>query len=128
MRILGIDYGLKKIGLAIADTATKLPEPLEVIKVIGSKEKVIRKISFICENQRIEKIVVGLPESGLVDEIKQFGGKLAEVTRRVVIFYPETLTSKEAIDKMLKAGKRKKKREKYQDAVAAAIILENYLS
>lgn len=126
MKLLGIDYGLKKIGLALGDTESKLAEPLAVIKVSGQTADMAKKIAKITKGQIIEKIIIGLPESGLIDKIKEFGGELVKITGLPVIYQDEVLTTKEAIVKMIQAGKKKKKRQRQEDAVAAAILLENY--
>lgn len=123
MRVLGIDYGLKKIGLAFSEAG--LAEPL---LVISNKLSVISKIGGICKKHRVEKIIIGLPEGRITADVKQFGDKLFSFTKLPVVFQDETLTSKEAIAKMIEAGKGRKKRKEIQDAIAAAIILQSYLN
>lgn len=126
MKILGIDFGIAKIGLAIADNG--LAQPIGVIEIGGGKRDVGgEKIRKICQKYQIEKIVVGLPEGRIIDEIKEFGEKLREITGLPVVFQDETLTTKEAIGKMIEAGKKKKYRQEKEDAFAAAIILQSYL-
>jgi putative Holliday junction resolvase len=125
MKILGIDYGLKKIGLAISEG--ELAEPLGVINAIRNTQYAIRKIKAICGKYDIDKIVVGLPESGIVDKIKHFAGELAKITGLPVVFQDEVLTSKDAIAKMIEGGRKRKFRRQFQDAVAAAIILQSYM-
>lgn len=117
MKILGIDYGEKKIGLAIADGP--LAEPLSII---GSRnwELGIRRI---CEEQGIEKIVVGVSEGKMAEKAKQFGRRLAEVVSLPIGYHDETLTTQEAIAKMEEIGKRLKA----EDAISAALILQSYL-
>lgn len=122
-RVLSIDYGLKKIGLAIADG--EWAEPLMVIA--NKKEKVLSLIEIICQKQKIEKIVVGLPESGLVAEIKKFASDLGKKTVLEVFFQDENLTTQDAIVKMISAGKSRRSRKKNEDAVAAALILQSWL-
>lgn len=122
MKILAIDYGRKKIGLALSEGI--LAEPLAVIK---KEPQVLEKIEKICRVQQVTKIVIGLPESGIVNEIKSFANKLAEMTDLPVAFQEETLTTQDAIAKMIKTGKKRKFRQQQQDAVAAALILESYL-
>lgn len=122
MRILAVDYGLKKIGLAI--TEGELVEPLAVIE---RTDRSVQKIARICQEKEIDKIVVGLPEGKLVATIKQFAQQLAAEAEIPLVFQDERLTSQEAIVKMIEAGKRRGSRQKKEDAVAAAIILQDYL-
>ena len=126
MRRLGIDFGLRKIGLAISEG--KLAEPLEVIRSKDLKtSKTIQKVTDICEKQTVDKIVVGLPESGIVNQVKRFGEALRRTTQLPVVYQEETLTSQDAVVKMIEGGRSKKFRRQKEDAIAAAIILQNYL-
>lgn len=142
MRLLGIDYGLKKIGLALADS--DLAQPLGVVKVGGGRwdvgsgkinkfvsgeinKFVSGEIRKICQKYRIEKIVIGLPEGKMARRVKKFGQGLSQLTGLLVDFQDETLTSQEAVAKMIEAGKKRKARQEKEDAVAAALILQNYL-
>ena len=122
MRLLGIDFGLKKIGLAMSEGG--IMDPLLVIE--NSKEA-FQKISSLCQEHEIEQIVVGLPKGKLVPQIKEFGEKLASLIKLPVVFQDETLTSKLAIAKMIEAGKGRMARREKEDAIAAALILQDYL-
>lgn len=117
MRILGIDYGKAKIGLAIADGP--LAEPLGVLNT-NQWEKGLGRI---IQEQGIEKIVLGLSEGLMAEETKVFAKRLGEITNLPIDFQDETLTSQEAVVKMRQIGKK----DFEEDAVAAAIILQNYL-
>lgn len=122
MKILGIDYGLRKIGLAISEG--ELAEPLSVV---SNKQSVTNKISKICQKQKVEKIIIGLPEGEIVEKVKEFGQKVADLTGLPVIYQDESLTSKEAVVKMIEAGKKREDRQRVEDAIAAAIILQSYI-
>lgn len=122
MVYLGIDYGRSKIGLAIAEDG--LARPLEVI---SSNKDLLVKLSRLCQEQVIGKIIIGLPEGRLEEEVRKFGQKLAKLSSLPVKFEPETLTTQEAIAKMIQAGKKQKARKKKEDAFAAALILQSYL-
>jgi len=132
MKILGIDYGLKRIGLAFSETG--LAEPLSVIRhprktsPRGRQSSVIRKIAGVCQKYGVEKIVIGLPEGEIATKVREFGKKLSFFTKLPVVFQDETLTSQDAIAKMIEAGKGRKTRKRIQDAIAAAIILQSYLN
>jgi len=122
MNFLGIDFGLKRIGLAFSDSSLATP-----LIVLVNHQSVVFKISRLCRKHQIEKIVIGLPEGMLKKKVKKFGQKLALASSLPVVYQDETLTSQEAIAKMIEAGKGKEKRRKFQDAAAAAIILQSYL-
>ncbi len=122
MRLLGIDFGLKKVGLALAEDG--LPQPFGVIK---NDPRLLKKINNICQTNQIEKVVIGISEGKLAERIKGFGRKIEKITGLPVEFQDETLTSKEAIAKMLEGGKKKKIRREKEDAFAAAIILQSYI-
>jgi len=122
MKILGIDYGLKKIGLAL--TEGNLAEPLSVI---SNRSSVVSKISGVCQKYGIEKIVIGMPEGKIATKVREFGKKLSQSTKLPVVFQDETLTSQEAIAKMIEAGRGRKYRQTKSDAFAAALILQSYL-
>lgn len=122
MRILGIDFGIAKIGLAI--TENDLARPLGVIK---NHQKTLSRIARLVKEEQIEKIVIGVSEGKIGQKAKEYGEKLRKMTGLKLAFQDETLTTKEAIGKMIEAGKRKKYRQEKEDAFAAAIILQAYL-
>jgi len=124
MKILAIDYGKSKIGLAV--NYGKMADPLSVIKVSGRKEAV-KKIKKISQTEKVDKFLVGLPDGCLAEEIKQFADQLAKETGIQVLFGDETLTSQQAVKKMIEAGKPLYKRRQQEDAVSACLILQNYL-
>ncbi|PIS13966.1 Holliday junction resolvase RuvX [Candidatus Shapirobacteria bacterium CG09_land_8_20_14_0_10_47_13] len=121
MKILGIDYGRKKIGLAVSEGI--LATPLTVIR----ENQPLAALKKICLDQQITEIVIGLPESGIVEEIKLFAKELSAITGLKVAFQDETLTSRSALAKMIAAGKKRQFRRQKEDAAAAALILESYL-
>ncbi|MFZ5365715.1 MAG: Holliday junction resolvase RuvX [Patescibacteria group bacterium] len=114
MKILGIDYGERKIGLAISEGV--LAEPLKIVKSN-------RQIVSICQKEGIEKIVVGISEGKMAERARKFGRGLGKITGLPVKFQDETLTSQEAVAKMKEIGKRVKD----EDAISAALILQEYL-
>lgn len=122
MRILAIDFGLSRIGLAI--NLEKIAEPL---MVISNSPNVVSKIAEICQKNKIEKIVIGLTEGQLAKVTKEFAGKLFLSCQIPFEFQDETLTSKGALARMISSGKGKKVRRVMEDAFAAACILEEYL-
>ncbi|PIQ70399.1 Holliday junction resolvase RuvX [Candidatus Shapirobacteria bacterium CG03_land_8_20_14_0_80_40_19] len=118
MKILGIDYGRKKIGLAIGDTTIKLAEPLPA----G------RRIPEIIRDNGIKKIVIGIPSGRMDEEIKKFGDRIGKETKLPVDYFDETLTTQDAQKILIASGGKRKKRRQKEDAIAAAIMLESYLN
>jgi putative Holliday junction resolvase len=124
MKLLGIDYGLKKIGVAIS--AGKLAEPLRVIKV-ETPEKTIEKIVRIAGEEGVDKIIIGMSEGKTAEETKEFGNRLQKKTALPIDYFDETLSTQEAQALALESGMSRKKRKNMEDAFAACIMLQNYL-
>lgn len=133
MKLLGIDYGRKKIGLAIS--GGKLSEPYQVIRY-ADYEKMIAHIQRIVERLRIEKIVIGMSENEMGEEIKKFIETLRltldPTSEKQAPLIPcevsdETLSSHDAIEMSVASGMGRKKRKEMEDAFAASIMLQNYI-
>lgn len=122
--MLGVDYGRKKIGLALAEGS--LAEPMGVVRV-GSANEAVRKVKQVIEEENIERLVLGLSEGEMAEETEEFGRKLEKELEIPVAFQDETLSTKMAQDLSIKAGIRRKKRRFLEDAYSAAIILQAYL-
>lgn len=119
MVYLGIDYGRRKIGLSISEG--NLAVPLSVIKIKGLSDA-LDKISKAIKDNQVEKVVVGMPESGEARYItKKF---ITELKKYIEVIEAEETLSTYNANQYLKKQSRKKKEE---DALAAAIILQNYL-
>lgn len=126
MRILAIDYGRKKIGLAVGDTETKSAEPLKILRYQDIK-RLSEEIKKITQNLKVEKVVVGISEGEMARETRKFGEMLREKLKIPVTFQDETLTTQEAQELSIKAGIKRKKRRMLEDAYSAALILQAYL-
>ena len=120
MRLLGIDYGRKRIGIALGDNGIVKP-----LSVLINDQAAIKNIENLCDQERIEKIVVGLVDD-LRKEVVGFVRELKEEVDLPIVFQDETLTTRESIDKMIQSGAGQRARRKRIDAVAAAEILESY--
>lgn len=121
MKILGIDYGRKKSGIAISDG--KIVEPLEVVKTA----KLFHWLALKAEEEKIEKVVLGLPENTLLKkEIKKLGEKIKKELFLNVVFVSEELTTLDAKKILGKIGRKRRYKKEKEDAIAAAIMLESY--
>jgi putative Holliday junction resolvase len=126
MKLLGIDYGRKKVGLAIGDSRTGLVEPYKVVRVKSEKD-VVGKAVRIAQKEQVEQIVLGISEGEIGKETKEFGKKLEERLEVPVVFQDETLTTYEAQELSIEAGIKRKKRKKLEDAYSATLILQAYI-
>jgi putative Holliday junction resolvase len=130
MRYLAIDYGTKRTGLAVCDSAETIASPLTVIQ--GQKE-LIKKISEVVEKEDIEAVVLGLPlnmdgsEGAQSKLVLKFGKQLQNGLKIPVLLQDERLSSFSAEEKLTPANYTRGKRKKRLDAVAAAEILESFL-
>lgn len=124
MKYLGIDYGRKKIGLAMSDG--KLSEPYQVIRY-ADYEKMIFHIKRIVEKQKVENVVIGMSENEMGEEIQKFCSVLSHHLSVPVEVSDETLSSHDAIEMSVASGMSRKKRKEMEDAFAASIMLQNYL-
>jgi putative Holliday junction resolvase len=138
-RILAIDYGMARIGLALSDETKILATSLETMKAERKTEYTVAKlllfINTLCELHKCEisEIVIGLPlmmsgRTGLLaDEVKHFVDLFTQASPIPVKTWDERLTSVQA-DRSLREGNfSRKKRSQHVDAVAAVIILQSYL-
>lgn len=121
MRLLGIDYGEKHLGLAFSEG--------EIATGIGrcSRREAITHISQKCQELGIERLVLGIPGGRLEKRAREFGGQLAAVVKLPLSYWDETLSSHAAREELLKSGGSRKRRQRKEHAVAAALILQNYI-
>jgi len=124
MKILGVDYGKSKVGLAIAES--KLPYPFGVVR-FKDEDVLLKKILAIVKKENIEKVVIGLSEGEIGKETLRFAKKLEKNLTIPVVVQDETLTTYSAQMLSIEAGIKRKKRKELEDAYAACLILENYL-
>lgn len=132
MIILGVDFGRARTGLSICDKGEMLAVPLCVVTE-GSRAKLIEKIAELASVNKVEQIVVGLPrnmdgsEGASAINAKEFGSLLSEETGINVDFIDERGTTITAHNYLNDVNVRGKKRKNTVDAVAATLILQNYL-
>jgi len=131
-RIIALDMGTKKIGIAITDEKRSIAMPSETIINRGNKQSIL-DISQICKNKKIVGIVIGLPIS--FDEhdttfskfVKVFAESLSHATLLPIIFHDERLSSFEAEDLIKNNCKSRNLDKKLVDKIAASYILESFL-
>ena len=124
MKILGIDYGRSKIGLAISEGS--LADPMGVIRYTDTQILVDKLIKIIEENN-IEKVIFGVSEGEMARESKNFSINFGKLVNIPVETFDETLSTQDAQRMSREAGIGQKKRHQMEDAYAAAIMLQNYL-
>ena len=131
-RILALDYGTKRVGIAVTDPLHIIATALDTIH----PNEVIKFISNYSQKEPVELIVVGLPTqmNGQPSEsemhIKPFLKKLMEQLPNIpVVRYDERYTTKMAISTMIEGGYKKKQRQdkKHLDSMSATLILQSYL-
>lgn len=133
MRILGIDLGDKRIGLALSDPMGWTAQGLDVITSKGSAEADIDIIKEYVEHYEVSKVIIGLPlnmdgSSGpRADKAKVFAEKLEKRLKVTVEMTDERLTTVTAERLLIEADLTRKKRRKVIDKVAAVLILQSYL-
>ena len=137
MKILGIDFGLKKIGLALADSEIKIAMPSDII-YYSSKKELIGKIRRIIIEKEIKKIIIGLPlsfdfqETEMSQKARSFGVILEKEFSLPIDFQNEIFSSKQVenmeFDAKRKIKSRKPKQFQDVDNQSAALILESYLA
>lgn len=128
-RFLGVDYGSKRVGLAISDGLGLTARPLEVVP----RKDIIERVRDIVAEYHVEGLVVGLPtalaggEGASAAEARALGSELEKSLDLPVVFVDERFTSKLAESALLESGMKRRDRRERVDKVAAAIILQSYL-
>jgi putative Holliday junction resolvase len=131
-RLLGVDYGRVRIGLAVSDPERKIASPLETYRR-RDLEKDARYFRELTERETIGMLVVGLPvhtdgrEGQKAAEARKFAAWLACATDLPVAFWDERFTTVEAERHLWSAGLTHKQRKGRRDRVAAQIMLQSYL-
>lgn len=133
MRILGIDYGDARVGIAVSDLLGITAQGVKTIKNTG-KKKLLAEIEEVINEYKPEKIVIGLPknmdgsEGFRVDATKEFAEKLKKIYIGEIVFWDERMSSLGAKRYLNETNTRGKKRKAVLDTVAACIILEGYMA
>jgi putative Holliday junction resolvase len=132
VRILAIDPGTVRLGLALSDPSGTIAQPLSVLARRTEAED-LKALADLVERHEVGLIVVGLPRlmDGRIDaaakQAQAFGAHVAQATGRPVAYWDERLTSVAAERFLIEQGKRRSKRRQEIDRVAATLLLQGYL-
>jgi putative Holliday junction resolvase len=133
MRILGIDYGRVRLGLALSDPDGILASPLPTLPRSRRASDDFHRIAGLAREHGVARIVVGLPllmdgTSGtMANEAKTFADQVALHSRLPVDLFDERLTSSEAERAMLEGDLSRERRKELRDGLAAVLVLQAYL-
>lgn len=135
MRIMGLDYGSKTVGVAVSDALLLTAQGVETI--VRTQENHLRqtlaRIKALCEEYEVEEIVLGFPKNmnntigDRAEKSLEFAEMLKKRTGLPVVMWDERLTTVAADRTLMDSGVRREDRKTYVDKIAAALILQGYL-
>lgn len=131
-RTLAVDYGEKRIGLAVSDELGITASPLMTL-VRRSDDETVRQIAQLASKLRVTQIVVGLPrrtdaqEGEMERKVKAFAEKLRQEVSVPVVLFDERFTTRIAEQVLLEADLSRRKRKQVRDRLAAVILLQSFL-
>lgn len=134
-RILAIDYGERRIGLALSDPTAIIASPLPTLARRRGKRPPVAPVAALAEENEVAEVVIGLPltlegeESDWTREVRAFGAALGERTGLPIAYHDERMTSVRAERAVRSLGLSRQQREEKGrvDAAAAVLILQAYL-
>ena len=135
MRIMGLDYGSKTMGVAISDPLGFTAQPIEIIRRQEENKlrQTLARIEALIQEYEVEQIVLGFPKNmnntvgDRAEKSLELKAMLERRTGLPVLMWDERLTTVEANRTMMETGIRRENRGKYVDALAAVLILQGYL-
>lgn len=135
MRILGLDYGSKTVGVAVSDPLGLTAQRLDTIwrKQENKLRQTLARIKELVDEYQVEQIVLGYPKNmnntvgERAEKALEFKEMLEKRTGLTVIMWDERLTTVEADRTLMEAGVRRENRKQYLDGLAAVFILQGYL-
>ena len=133
MRLLGLDYGTRRLGLAISDEDGIIANPIPPLERSRSLNRDLMTLRRLVREREIGAVVIGLPynmdgsEGEMVRAVKAFADELRKRIGIQVIGYDERRTTQKAEGALLDANLTRKRRKELRDSVAAALILRSYL-
>lgn len=132
MRILGIDHGTKRMGIALSDELQMIAQPLEFIPAEPFAD-FLKRLKEILRDKQVEQIVIGIPRNmdgsygPAALKVQEFVAVLKETIAIPIKMWDERLTSAQANRYLIQADVRRDKRREKVDKTAAAILLQSYL-
>lgn len=135
MRILGLDFGSKTVGVAVSDPLLLTAQGVEIVRRQSPNKlrQTLARIEEIIKEYEVDRIVLGYPknmnntEGERCERTKEFKGMLERRTGLSVVLWDERLTTVSADNYMMESGIRREDRKKYVDEIAAVFILQGYL-
>ncbi len=135
MRILGLDFGSRTVGVAVSDELGLTAQGVEIIrrKSPGKLRQTLARIEELVISYDVKKIVLGYPkhmnnsEGERCELTMEFKEKLAYRTELPIVLWDERLTTAAAEDILIESGIRRERRKEYVDEIAAMLILQGYL-
>jgi putative Holliday junction resolvase len=131
MRVLGVDYGRVRLGLALSDEDGILASPLPTL---ARSRRDVDEIARLAREREVERVVVGLPllmsgkDGTMAEEARAFAAQIADRTRLPVDLLDERWTSSEAERAMLEGNLSRERRKELRDGLSAVLILQAYLA
>lgn len=129
-RLLCLDIGGKRIGVAVSDELGMIASP---VKTIDAKTNVVDELKSMIDSYGVRRLVVGLPvgmsgkEGPQAAEVREIAENLRQKLDVELIYSDERLSSAVADQALIRQGTRREKRKQHIDAMAAAVILQGYL-
>jgi putative Holliday junction resolvase len=131
-RVLALDIGTKKIGLAITDELGLIAQPFTVIRRKNDNQA-LQEIKEIIGEQKVKEIIVGIPYNSqgkmgtMAKEVMAFVERIKTITALPIILWDESFTTADAEKVLIKADLSRRRRKKVVDKLAAALILDSFL-
>lgn len=135
MRIMGLDYGTKTVGVAVSDPLGITAQAVETVtrKDENKLRKTLARIESLATEYGVEKFVIGFPKNmnndigERAEKALEFGEMLKRRTGIEIVMWDERLTTVEAERTLMESGVRRENRKQYVDQIAAVFILQGYL-
>ncbi len=136
MRLMGLDYGDKTVGVALSDALGITAQPYETItrERATKLRRTLSRIGEIAQENDVDRIILGYPlledgtEGERCEKTKEFADALTRRTGLTVVLEDERFTTSESDEILKEAGVDRKDRKTYIDKIAAALILEQYMA
>ena len=132
MRVLAIDHGTKRLGLALSDETGTIAQPLQFLSAEPGAT-LLERLKEIVDARKVEEIIVGLPRNmngtygPAAEKAREFVASLKQVLTVPIRTWDERLTTVQANRFLIDSGMRREKRKERVDQTAAAILLQSYL-